>query len=72
MRAILPIAALLVAVAPRALAGTTVDGRGARDGEVRGVSVQPAAGKVEIVIDVQGAAVVQDFTRAPRGAGGPV
>jgi len=64
MRAILPIAALLVAVAPRARAGTTVDGRGARDGEVRGVSVQPAAGKVEIVIDVQGAAVVQDFTLA--------
>jgi len=64
MRAILPIAALLVAVAPRALAGTTVDGRGARDGEVRGVSVQPGAGKVEIVIDVQGAAVVQDFTLA--------
>ena len=64
MRAILPIAALLVAVAPRALAGTTVDGRGARDGEVRGVSVLPAAGKVEIVIDVQGAALVQDFTLA--------
>ncbi len=69
MKAILPIAALaalLVAVAPRALAGTTVDGprRSARDGEVRGVSVLPATGKVEIVIDVQGAAVVQDFTLA--------
>ena len=64
MRAIFPIAALLVAVAPRALAGTTVDGRGARDGEVRGISVLPAAGKVEIVIDVQGAALVQDFTLA--------
>jgi type IV pilus assembly protein PilQ len=67
MKAILPIAALaalLVAVAPRALAGTTVDGlpRDARDGEVRGVSVLPATGKVEIVIDLQGAAVVQDFT----------
>ena len=64
MKAILPIAALLVAVAPRALAGTTVDGppRGARDGEVRGVSVLPGSGKVEIVIDLQGAAVVQDFT----------
>src|SRR6267143_700075 len=33
-----------------------------RDGEVRGVSVRPATGKVEIVIDVLGAAVVQDFT----------
>ena len=62
MKAILPLAALLVAVAPRALAGTTVDGRSARDGEVRGVSVLPAAGKVEIVIDLQGAALVQDFT----------
>jgi type IV pilus assembly protein PilQ len=62
MKAILPIAALFIAVAPRALAGTTVDGRNARDGEVRGVSVLPATGKVEIVIDLQGAAVVQDFT----------
>ena len=62
MKAILPLAALLVAVAPRALAGTTVDGRNARDGEVRGVSVLPATGKVEIVIDLQGAALVQDFT----------
>ena len=62
MKAILPLAALLVAVAPRALAGTAVDGRNARDGEVRGVSVLPAAGKVEIVIDLQGAALVQDFT----------
>jgi type IV pilus assembly protein PilQ len=33
-----------------------------RDGEVRGVSVVPATGKVEIVIDVQGAALIQDFT----------
>ncbi len=64
MKAILPIAALLVAVAPRALAGTTVDEWSARDGEVRGVSVVPASGKVEIVIDLQGAAVVQDFTLA--------
>jgi type IV pilus assembly protein PilQ len=57
MKAILPLAALLAAVAPGALAGTTV-----RDGEVRGVSVLPASGKVEIVIDLQGAAQVQDFT----------
>jgi len=35
---------------------------GGRDGEVRGVSVLPATGKVEVVIDVLGAAVVQDFT----------
>ncbi len=57
MTAILPLAALLAAVAPGALAGTTV-----RDGEVRGVSVLPATGKVEIVIDLQGAAEVHDFT----------
>jgi type IV pilus assembly protein PilQ len=62
MKSILPIAALLVAVVPRALAGTADDGRGPRDGEVRGVSVLPAAGRVEIVIDLQGAAQVQDFT----------
>ena len=46
-------------VAPRALAGTTI-----RDGEVRGVSVVPAAGKVEIVIDLQGAVQLNDFTLA--------
>ena len=51
--------ALLAVVAPRALAGTTI-----RDGEVRGVSVVPAAGRVEIVIDLQGAAQVSDFTLA--------
>jgi type IV pilus assembly protein PilQ len=49
-------AALVVAVAPRALAGT------GRDGEVQAVSVMPAAGKVEVVIDVRGAVEVQDFT----------
>ncbi len=57
MTAILPLAALLAAVAPGALAGTTV-----RDGEVRGVSVLPATGKVEVLIDLQGAAEVRDFT----------
>ncbi len=64
IRPIAALAALLAAVAPRALAGTTVDvpPRDTRDGEVRGVSVLPATGKVEIVIDLQGAAVVQDFT----------
>jgi len=57
MKALLTLAALFAAVAPRALAGTAV-----RDGEVRGVSVLPASGKVEVVIDLQGAARVQDFT----------
>src|SRR5207247_5617872 len=37
-------------------------GVGACAGGVRGVSVLPGSGKVEIVIDLQGAAVVQDFT----------
>src|SRR5438477_9152101 len=62
MKALLPLPVALLAaplLAPRALAGTT---GGVRDGEVRGVSVRPASGKVEVVIDLQGAAVVQDFT----------
>ena len=57
MKRFLPFVALLATVAPRALAGTT-----ARDGEVRGVSVLPATNKVEIVIDISGAAQIQDFT----------
>jgi len=59
MKALARVALLLAVVAPRALAGTTTGGR---DGEVRGVSVLPATGKVEVVIDLQGAALVQDFT----------
>src|SRR5881397_340975 len=59
MKALCRLTLLLAVVAPRALAGTTMGGR---DGEVRGVSVLPATGKVEIVIDVQGAALIQDFT----------
>jgi len=59
MKRILSLAALLAVVVPGALAGATTGGR---DGEVRGVSVVPAAGKVEIVIDLQGAVQVQDFT----------
>ncbi|HZE94948.1 MAG TPA: AMIN domain-containing protein [Gemmatimonadales bacterium] len=61
MKRILPFAALLAVVVPRALAGTPMAG-GNRDGEVRGVSVLPATGKVEIVIDLQGAAQIVDFT----------
>ena len=49
---------LVVAAAPRPLAGS------GRDGEVRAVSVLPAAGSVEIVIDLQGAVELQDFTLA--------
>ena len=53
---------LCVAAAPRALAGS--GGGGARDGEVRAVSVLPAAGRVEVVIELRGAVDVQDFTLA--------
>jgi type IV pilus assembly protein PilQ len=63
MRFILRLAVVLAVVAPRALAGTTIGGT-SRDGEVRGVSVLPASGKVDIVIDVQGGAQVTDFTLA--------
>jgi type IV pilus assembly protein PilQ len=49
---------LVVAAAPRALAGS------GRDGEVRAVSVLPAARSVEIVIELQGTVGVQDFTLA--------
>ncbi|HYU28809.1 MAG TPA: AMIN domain-containing protein [Gemmatimonadales bacterium] len=63
MKRILPFAALLAVVVPRALAGTPM-ASGSRDGEVRGVSVLPATGKVEIVIDLQGTAEIQDFTLA--------
>ncbi|HVH08797.1 MAG TPA: AMIN domain-containing protein [Gemmatimonadales bacterium] len=60
---------LLVAAAPapRALAGLATAGGAAgagRDGEVRAVSVLPAAGSVELVVDLQGAVEVHDFTLA--------
>jgi len=55
-RSIALAACLALAVAPWLNAGA------GRDGEVRAVSVAPAAGKVEIVIDLRGAVEVQDFT----------
>ena len=61
MKCIAAIAALgliAAAPAPRALAGSG----GGRDGEVRAVSVVPGPGKVVVVIDLQGAVEVQDFT----------
>ena len=51
---------LVVAATPRALAGAG----GPRDGEVKAVSVLPAAGSVEVVIDLRGAVDLQDFTLA--------
>jgi len=55
-RSIVLATGLALAVAPWLSAGP------GRDGEVRAVSVAPAAGKVEIVIDLRGAVEVQDFT----------
>src|SRR5206468_2338821 len=49
---------LLVAAAPR------IGGAPGRDGEVKAVSVLPAPGRVEVVIDLRGAVDVQDFTLA--------
>jgi type IV pilus assembly protein PilQ len=55
-RSIVLAACFALAAAPR----LTADAR--RDGEVRAVSVAPVAGKVEVVIDLRGAAEVRDFT----------
>jgi len=46
------------------LLGLTPGASPSRDGEVRAVSVLPAARSVEVVIDLQGAVEVQDFTLA--------
>jgi type IV pilus assembly protein PilQ len=51
-------ASLVMALAPRASAGP------GHDGAVKAVSVLPAAGHVEVVIDLQGTVGVQDFTLA--------
>ncbi|MGH7645771.1 MAG: AMIN domain-containing protein, partial [Gemmatimonadales bacterium] len=66
MKRIAPLAAaLLVAAAPGPLPPLAVAGVGP-DGEVRTVSVRPAAGSVEVVIELNGAVEVRDFTlRAP-------
>ncbi|HJQ66940.1 MAG TPA: AMIN domain-containing protein [Gemmatimonadales bacterium] len=56
-RSIVLAACFALAAAPRLTADT-------RDGEVRRVSVSPVAGKVEVVIDLQGAVEVRDFTLA--------
>ncbi|OLB15693.1 MAG: hypothetical protein AUH12_07995 [Gemmatimonadetes bacterium 13_2_20CM_69_8] len=55
--------AALLAVAAAALPPRAHAGSG-RDGEVKAVSVLPARGSVEVVIDLQGAVEVQDFTLA--------
>jgi type IV pilus assembly protein PilQ len=53
---IVAIACLALGAAPRLSADPK------RDGEVRAVSVAPANGRVNVVIDLQGAVEVQDFT----------
>ncbi len=55
-RSIVAIACVALGVATR----LTADSK--RDGEVRAVSVAPASGRVDVVIDLQGAVEVQDFT----------
>jgi type IV pilus assembly protein PilQ len=57
MKRIAALAAGLLAVA-----APTLPASGFGDGEVRAVSVLPAAGKVSVVIDLRGAVQVTDFT----------
>jgi len=56
------LAAWLVVLTPGA--GPGMRGAASRDGEIKAVSVLPAARSVEVVIDLQGAVEVQDFTLA--------
>src|SRR6184192_4237147 len=66
MKRITALAACLVVAAtapPSSQALAAGDGAG-RDGEVKAVSVRPADRSVEVVIDLQGAVDVQDFTLA--------
>jgi len=63
MKPLFALATLFAVALPAAspLAAAPTGDRG-RDGEVRAVSVRPATGNVEVVIDLQGAVEVQDFT----------
>jgi len=62
MKYIAALVPFLLGLTPGASPGMT--GAGLRDGEVKAVSVLPAARSVEVVIDLQGAVEVQDFTLA--------
>ena len=62
MKRIAALIPFLLVLTPGASPGVT--GGAARDGEVKAVSVLPAARSVEVVIDLQGAVEVQDFTLA--------
>ena len=62
MKRIAALVPLLLVLTPGVSPGMT--GPPARDGEVKAVSVVPAAGSVEVVIDLRGAVDIQDFTLA--------
>ena len=63
MKPMFALATLFAVALPAALAAAPPGDRGnGRDGEVRAVSVRAATGNVEVVIDLQGAVDVQDFT----------
>ena len=62
MKRIAALVPLLLVLTPGVSPGQT--GPPARDGEVKAVSVVPAAGSVEVVIDLRGAVDIQDFTLA--------
>ena len=62
MFALATLLAVALPAAPSLAAAPAGDRSGGRDGEVRAVSVRPATGNVEVVIDLQGAVDVQDFT----------
>ncbi|PYP51017.1 MAG: hypothetical protein DMD45_09195 [Gemmatimonadetes bacterium] len=62
MKYIAALVPFLLGLTPGASPGMT--GAELRDGEVKAVSVLPAARSVEVVIDLQGAVEVQDFTLA--------
>src|SRR5205814_8392170 len=62
MKRIAALVPFLLVLAPGASPG--MRGATPRDGEVKAVSVLPAAGSVEVVIDLRGAVDIQDFTLA--------
>jgi type IV pilus assembly protein PilQ len=62
MKPMFALATLFAVALPSAPPLAATPGGGGRDGEVRAVSVRAASGNVEVVIDLQGAIDVQDFT----------
>src|SRR3989441_10809606 len=64
MKRIAALAAWLLPLVLTPGASPGMMGAPGRDGEVKAVSVLPAPGRVEVVIDLRGAVDVQDFTLA--------